>query len=201
MADTEWSAAGQQVTCRSCGRTWTCAAEDDYYGDPGQPAPAGPDQGRCFDCLCRGAGLDPARAIPAAVEFIDHIAAARRPVCDGGFDLAGPRVHAGGSRCFHAPGDCRCAKTISPHSPAWHAGGAAAPPFVAPLDITIEQRPGRGWCVVLRCPGGSCRCGRESIIGGFPCEDAAHELAGRMQRGWQASRQAWLIRAENAAQS
>lgn len=44
----------KQVTCRACGREYTCTPEDDYYGYE-----AGPGNGTCFRCLLIEHGRDP----------------------------------------------------------------------------------------------------------------------------------------------
>jgi len=56
-----WDAAGQQVTCRDCGRTYTCSPADDYFRPDGEPPLTGPESGVCFGCLLRMNGLDPQR--------------------------------------------------------------------------------------------------------------------------------------------
>ena len=54
-----FNAAWQQVTCRDCGRTYTCTPEEDYFGDPGGGLPESATSGRCFACMLRAGGLNP----------------------------------------------------------------------------------------------------------------------------------------------
>lgn len=49
----------QEVTCRECGRTYTCTPEDDYYGEPGRGGPESATSGVCFSCSLRRGGMDP----------------------------------------------------------------------------------------------------------------------------------------------
>jgi hypothetical protein len=53
----EWDAAGQQVTCKRCHRTYVCTASDDYYG-MGEHRASGPDDGYCFACLLAENNID-----------------------------------------------------------------------------------------------------------------------------------------------
>lgn len=59
--------ANQTVTCRDCRETYTCTPERDYYGDPDEPGPRSPTEGRCWDCMLAGDGLPP-QPEPAAPE-------------------------------------------------------------------------------------------------------------------------------------
>lgn len=43
----------QQVTCRECGRTYTCTPEEDHY-DAGSAT-----SGVCFGCLLKAGGMNP----------------------------------------------------------------------------------------------------------------------------------------------
>jgi hypothetical protein len=52
-----YSAAGQRVTCRKCGRTYTCTPADDYYARDGEEV-TGPGDGLCFGCLLAANGRD-----------------------------------------------------------------------------------------------------------------------------------------------
>jgi hypothetical protein len=61
-----FNSAGQQVTCRDCGRTWMCTPEDDYLVAPGEGLPDSVTSGRCFGCALRARGLDP-ETIPVLV--------------------------------------------------------------------------------------------------------------------------------------
>jgi hypothetical protein len=61
-----FDAARQQVTCRDCGRTYTCSPDDDYFGERGRPD--SPTSGRCWDCMLTAGGLDPEKT---RVEVID----------------------------------------------------------------------------------------------------------------------------------
>lgn len=54
-----FNAAWQEVTCRTCGRTYTCTPEDDYFGEPGGAPPEDATSGVCFGCLLKRGGLDP----------------------------------------------------------------------------------------------------------------------------------------------
>ena len=49
----DFDAAWQPVTCRSCKRSYQCTPEDDYYG--GDSATTG----LCFSCLLTEGGMDP----------------------------------------------------------------------------------------------------------------------------------------------
>lgn len=53
--DARW----QQVTCRTCKRTYTCTPEDDYNGLPGEGVPQSATSGVCFACMLKAGGLDP----------------------------------------------------------------------------------------------------------------------------------------------
>lgn len=48
-----FSAAWQIVTCRACGRSWTCTPEDDYYNAENATS------GVCHGCLLAESGLNP----------------------------------------------------------------------------------------------------------------------------------------------
>jgi hypothetical protein len=54
-----FSAAWQEVTCRTCQRTYTCTPEDDYYGPPGGGLPESATSGVCFGCSLARGGLNP----------------------------------------------------------------------------------------------------------------------------------------------
>ena len=59
MSDATFDAAGQQVTCRDCGRTYTCTPEEDYFGGPGGGRPENATSGRRFACMLKAGGMDP----------------------------------------------------------------------------------------------------------------------------------------------
>lgn len=54
----------QQVTCRDCGRTYTCTPEDDCYGADSATT------GQCFACLLTAHGYDP-ETMPVMVITLD----------------------------------------------------------------------------------------------------------------------------------
>jgi len=52
-----YSAAGQQVTCKDCGRTYICTPSDDYWAKDGETVTCCTD-GRCWVCLLAANGID-----------------------------------------------------------------------------------------------------------------------------------------------
>lgn len=59
MTGQPFSAAWQEVTCRTCGRTYTCTPEDDYFGLPGEGLPKDAASGVCFACMLKAGGMNP----------------------------------------------------------------------------------------------------------------------------------------------
>jgi hypothetical protein len=59
MTRPAFDAAWQQVTCRTCKRTYTCTPEDDYYGEPGGGRPGSATSGVCFGCMLKRGGMNP----------------------------------------------------------------------------------------------------------------------------------------------
>lgn len=81
--DARW----QQVSCSSCGRTYTCTPEDDYFGLPGEGLPGSATSGVCFGCMLKAGGMDPQKTPVLVIDLdgkgTDPRDLSRRPAEDG----------------------------------------------------------------------------------------------------------------------